>query len=255
MSIDYDHTRNPHSTAGPRKALPELFRDGAPKTLLDVGCGTGTWLKAALENGVSEVVGVDGIAVPSEQLLVPANCVSIHDLTKSWRINRSFDAVLCLEVAEHLDHAYANVLIETLVNHSETVYFSAACPNQSGQHHVNCQWPAYWQQLFNSFGYTCSDEVRWRIWNMAEVEPWYRQNMFKACKDPKNAGNEPRIAPVIHPDMLYSFTAASEIEACQRQIHQIAAGSQPVSWYITTPFRGLPSKLGRFMERSKSDKK
>jgi len=80
-------------------------------------------------------------------------------LTRSWDLKRKFDAVLCLEVAEHLDSAFAPTLIDALIKHGNLIYFSAACPGQTGQHHVNCQWPVYWQQLFNERGFACEDDL------------------------------------------------------------------------------------------------
>lgn len=40
------------------------------------------------------------------------------------------------------------------------------------------------------------------IWREKRIEPWYRQNIFSAAYGPTVAGQEPRIASVIHPDML-----------------------------------------------------
>ena len=82
------------------------------------------------------------------------------DLTQEWSLGRRFDAVLCLELAELCEAGHASGLVEGLAAHSDTISFSAACPNQGGQHHVNCQWPDYWQQLFNVRGYGCSDTPR-----------------------------------------------------------------------------------------------
>ena len=54
MTIDYNHALNLHSLSGPRVAFPAIFPSSNPKSLLDVGCGLGTWLKAAQEAGVVE---------------------------------------------------------------------------------------------------------------------------------------------------------------------------------------------------------
>jgi ubiquinone/menaquinone biosynthesis C-methylase UbiE len=41
MAIDYEHSQNIHTLNGPQAALPVLFADNKPTSLLDVGCGTG----------------------------------------------------------------------------------------------------------------------------------------------------------------------------------------------------------------------
>jgi SAM-dependent methyltransferase len=207
LTIRYDHADSPPAGDGPYAALSKIFVDNRPDSLLDVGCGTGTWLKAADQLGVLDVHGIDGIdACPSEY---SRTRFSKRDLTRPFRLGRRYDVVLCLEVAEHLEEAYANVLIQSLVAHAPKVIFSAACPGQSGQHHVNCQWPDYWQSLFNKEGFACDDAIRWSIWGDPRIRPWYRQNMFAAMHAPALAGREPRIVPVVHPDMLRAMTESS----------------------------------------------
>lgn len=204
IEIDYDHQKNIHTQAGAKAAFGAILSNLAVNSLLDVGCGTGTWLKAALELGVSDIFGIDGVSISSDRLLIPSEFFQQQNLTMSWDLNRRFDLVICLEVAEHLDSCFANILIETITNHSDYIVFGAACPGQPGQHHVNCHWPVYWQELFNSCGFSCCDTVRWQIWNDDQIEPWYRQNMFVARRDCA-AGRETRISPVIHPGMVPYF--------------------------------------------------
>ena len=205
MSIDYDHSANLHSLDGPRAALPKLFPVGLPESILDVGCGTGTWLRAAIDSGISDVIGIDGVEIPRDRLLFSSDKFYRRDLGAPVDLGRPFAVTICLEVAEHLDPDSGRILIHTLARHSDVILFSAACPGQSGQHHVNCQWPKYWQALFNSEGYACDDSPRWTIWDEPLIEPWYRQNIFMACRNP-NAGKELRIKSIIHPDMLRILT-------------------------------------------------
>ena len=251
MSIDYDHSRNPHTLDSPRHALPIVFRDRRPQSLLDVGCGTGTWLKAAHEFGIQDLRGVDGIRVGADQFEVSHDLFQQSDLTLPIDLNRKFDAVLCLEVGEHLDPNHASTLIASLARHADWILFSAACPGQPGQHHVNCQWPAYWQKRFNDQGFACSDEIRWRMWNVREIQPWYRQNIFSAERHPELAGTEERIDPVIHPDMLHLFVE----EGCHAYNREIEIGRMPVEWYVTAPLTAALGKLRqRFRNGNSSDR-
>ncbi len=231
MSIDYDHKRNPHTLESPRAAFPIIFSESTPASLLDIGCGTGTWLKAAQESGVKTVFGVDGIQVAREDFWVDANSFRREDLTGSINLGQKFEAALCLEVGEHLDEKFAPTLVKSLTTHADLVIFSAGCPGQPGQHHVNCQWPAYWQEIFNQQGYACDDAVRWRLWNKTEVQPWYRQNIFRARRNPGLAGKEPRINSVIHPDMIKLISD----EACHEWTREIAKGRLPIAWYLQLP--------------------
>ena len=139
-------------------------------------------------------------------------------------------------------------LIVSLVKHADVIMFSAAVPGQPGQHHVNCQWPEYWQEMFNAHGYTCNDLVRWIMWDHADIEPWYRQNMFMATRAPEAAAREDRIRPVVHPDM---FDAVLTYQ--RRQYEQYASemnsGVWPVSSYVSLLRRAAGGKLKRKFTR------
>jgi SAM-dependent methyltransferase len=199
--IDYNHNTNTHNLLSSKVAFASIFSE-PPKSLLDVGCGKGTWLKAALDYGVDEVIGVEGVMIETGDLHVCPELIKNMDLRLPWDLKRKFDVVLCLEVAEHLEEIHAESLVFSLANHGDLILFSAACPGQPGQNHVNCQWPEYWQNLFNKYGYVCDDSIRWQIWDNVGIEPWYRQNLFVAKKDIERARKEERIKAVVHPEIL-----------------------------------------------------
>jgi hypothetical protein len=156
-------------------------------------------MKAALEMGISDVFGIDGLELKEPEFLVASSQRAIVDLTTAWALGRRFEAALCLEVAEHLHEAHTSRLIDCLAAHTDYIVFSGTCPEHHGQHHVNFEWPAYWQSLFNERHFVCDDGVRWRIWNDDRIEPWYRQNLFVVRRDSTSAGLEPRLRAVVHP--------------------------------------------------------
>lgn len=254
MAIDYVHSQNRHSLAGPEAAFPRVMAYLPTKvtSLVDVGCGTGTWLRAALNNGIEDVIGLDGVIAPISQLVVDPKLIHSRELTLPLDVGRRFSVALCLEVGEHLDESNAARLITSLVNLADVIVFSAACPGQSGQHHVNCQWPEYWQSLFNKHEYACDDRIRWDIWELSEVEPWYRQNMFIARHSPTEAGREARLRPVLHPEMAIHGIMLSEHRG--KQVRDIEAGSMPLSWYLITPARALAAKGWRLLRRKCCDR-
>src|SRR5204863_7996943 len=49
-----------HNRVSAHVILPILFERFKPRSLLDVGCGLGTWLSVAKELGVAEIAGVEG---------------------------------------------------------------------------------------------------------------------------------------------------------------------------------------------------
>jgi SAM-dependent methyltransferase len=242
-NIAYDHTlnRNLHTVSGASAGLRELLRGDIPTSMLDMGCGTGTWMRAALDLGVGRVYGIDGLDLPEPELFVPKELICVADLNQPVDLRERFDLAICLETAEHLEPASSKTLVQSLVRHSSRILFSAAAPGQGGTHHVNCQWPEYWQGLFNGEGFVCNDDCRWAIWNDSDIEPWYRQNVFRAERRPELAGKEPRIKRVIHPDVLPSFSHLFLPE--HRNL--IEQGALPWRWYVSAPLRAALAKSRR----------
>src|SRR2546427_457469 len=103
-------------------------------SVVDVGCGLGTWLAVFREHGTQTVLGVDADWVPSDQLEIPRESFVVHDLTRPLRLDRTFDLVVALEVAEHLPVASAEMFVDTLIRLGSAILFSAAIPRQGGAH-------------------------------------------------------------------------------------------------------------------------
>ena len=149
-----------------------------PSSVIDVGCGVGTWLAVLAESGVADAWGIDGDYVDRTLLEIPQERFLPHDLTLPIHLERRFDLVLCLEVAEHLPADSAHTLIDSLVSLGPVIVFSAAIPFQGGTHHVNEQWPEYWARHFSAKGYAPVDYVRRQIWQLHDVAWYYAQNIL-----------------------------------------------------------------------------
>lgn len=216
--MSYIHYDNIHNLNAANEILPFLMKRFAPKSLLDVGCGTGTWLKVAQELGISEIQGIDGDYVPKEALKISEFFFKGIDLRSSFDLGKKFDLVLSLEVAEHLPEASADAFISSLCKHSDIIVFSAAIPNQGGQNHINEQWPSYWMEKFKTNGYLSHDILRFQFWDNPRVDFWYKQNMFVFIKSKSQITvsesdlDKPLTIPVriVHPELLQHL--ANEIK-------------------------------------------
>lgn len=166
-----------------RRVLPHLIELVQPQSIVDVGCGVGTWLKAAAELGVRDLAGLDGAHVDRSMLQIPAEQFTAVDLTQPFHVARTFDAALSLEVAEHLPETSAKAFVESLTRLAPVVLFSAAIPKQMGEHHLNEQWQSWWVAHFASAGFIALDCVRRRIWDDRQVEWWYAQNILLMVRE------------------------------------------------------------------------
>mgnify|MGYP003956620471 CR=1 FL=1 len=147
-----------------------------PASVVDVGCGTGAWLSVFKEQGIGDILGVDGDYVNLDSMLISKEDFQSHDLTRPLTINKKFDLVVSLEVAEHLPSNCAETFIDSLTRLGSVVMFSAAIPCQGGQNHVNEQWQDYWRILFSKKGYEAVDFIRKKVWDNPKVETWFAQN-------------------------------------------------------------------------------
>jgi 2-polyprenyl-3-methyl-5-hydroxy-6-metoxy-1,4-benzoquinol methylase len=83
-------------------------------SVCDVGCGDGTWLRVFRDEGVANIVGIDGEYVTRYLLQIPVADFQPMDLRQEVRLQRSFDLVISLEVAEHLSEDRAVGFVEDL---------------------------------------------------------------------------------------------------------------------------------------------
>ncbi len=219
----YIHDTQIHRLDDARVIVPLLIKLFSPKSVVDVGCGLGSFLKVFIENGIDDVQGIEGEWLDSSKILIDTNRLLLADIEKGIDLHRHFDIALCLEVAEHLPETSADNLIKTLTALSDVVVFSAAVPYQGGQNHINEQWIGYWQQMFSKEGFTMYDLIRPTIWNHAGVYWWYRQNIVLCIKDSvKHNFSEDKINNYIHPELYIAKVA--ELHAYKQWVEKIFNG-------------------------------
>lgn len=142
----YKKRRNKHRAAGKyMRVLAELH--GPFTSVLDVGAGDGYCAHVLAGKGV-EAWAVELSEAVLHYSFSDVRYV-IHDLREPLDLEKKFDLVLCVEVAEHLPESAADTLCDTLVAHTaRLLVFTAAPPGQVGSGHVNLQLPGYWTRKF-----------------------------------------------------------------------------------------------------------
>ena len=147
-------------------------------SVVDVGCGAGTWLHQYHLRGVERILGLDGGEATAELMQIEKSEFLQKDLTLPFDLQERFDLAMTLEVAEHLPARYADTFVSNLTNLSDVIIFGAAIPGQGGTNHINERWPSYWISLFKKQGFRCFDVLRGGMWYDDRIEWWYRQNTF-----------------------------------------------------------------------------
>ncbi|QGW29698.1 methyltransferase domain-containing protein [Phnomibacter ginsenosidimutans] len=203
----YIHHQLEHDLRYPTIMVPIILELLNPKSVIDVGCGPGNFLKVFQDLGIDDVFGVDGSWVQEDTLYVDKQNFNAIDLTAGFDVKRKFDIALCLEVAEHLPEKSANALVSSLCQHTDMIVFSAAVPLQGGQNHINEQPFSYWREKFEHLGYHWIDCFRPLLWEIPELAWWYKQNTFLIAKNPtqlnlKRLNDNLSNAVQIHPDLF-----------------------------------------------------
>lgn len=195
--------------------LPLLFTRFRPASVVDIGCGVGTWLAVCRELGINRTLGIDGDYVPRNALKIPTSDFLALDLNYPLNISDRFDLAMSLEVAEHLPPERAEDFVSDLCSLSNVVLFSAAIPFQGGTGHLNENWPEYWAALFRARGFRVIDFIRPLVWTNNNVDVWYRQNLFVFVKeDTSDASHfikfpDSGFLSIVHPSLY--------IYACRRR--------------------------------------
>ena len=168
------------------EVVPLLLEAVRPTSAIDVGCGTGGWLKALQDAGVERVQGIDGGDVADDVLLIDPSCFQRADLRRPIERTGTFDLVVSIEVGEHLPPERAAGFVHDLCSFGDVVLFSAAIPGASRvavggpQHagHINEQWPSYWAERFRAEGYVPVDLIRPQLWDRRDVAIAVRQHLL-----------------------------------------------------------------------------
>jgi hypothetical protein len=202
------HLQNSVSSA--EEVIPVVMRYVQPASVIDIGCGIGTWLKVWKSKGVKDIAGVDGSYVKMDELLIDKTEFTPFDLATGYSKSRKYDLVSSLEVAEHIRPDAAGIFVESLCKLGDVILFSAAIPGQEGTLHINEQYPGYWVKQFAKQGFVPVDCIRQQIWENEKIAWWYRQNiMFFVKKDVlnnypalMNEVNDQKVLPLVHPLLL-----------------------------------------------------
>jgi SAM-dependent methyltransferase len=157
----------------PKKILDIILQEIKPKSVLDVGCGTGVSLNYYIQNGI-DAYGVENSNLAIKQSKNPGKIIK-HNLNKELNLNKKFDLVWCFEVIEHIHLDYEKNILKTLSNHSNIIILSAARPGQGGHGHFNEQPREYWIERFNAMAYDYDEALSKRL---IEINETHAENLM-----------------------------------------------------------------------------
>ena len=142
--------------------LPRSTTCSRPDSVLDVGCGTATWLYWRWGRAGIERRGRHGrrLRRPDRPAIARGQVRSLPTWGSRSHSGASLTLFSPLRLPSTLMKFCADTFVESLARHGDTILFSAAVPGQGGTHHVNEQWPSYWAEKFAKAGYGVYDVIR-----------------------------------------------------------------------------------------------
>ncbi|MGD2087936.1 MAG: class I SAM-dependent methyltransferase [Candidatus Aminicenantes bacterium] len=148
-------------------------------SVLDIGCGCGLYIEELHRLG-KEVLGCDA-SIDAINMAAKEFTVFYCNVTEPLILNRKFDLVICIEVAEHIRKKYSRQLVKNCTCYGDTVVFTAAPKGQGGVGHINEQPYRFWIRLFaeNHFRYDrdLSEQVR-TVMKEKNVVQWIANNFM-----------------------------------------------------------------------------
>lgn len=141
-------------------------------SVLDLGCGLGNYVRAFRADGF-DAAGVDG---HPDTAALTKGLATTADLAVPQALGVR-DAVVCLEVGEHVPQQFEAVLLDNITGHAASlVLLSWAVPGQPGHGHVNClpNHGVAWRMFLRGFRRETALELRAR----AKAGHWWFRKSF-----------------------------------------------------------------------------
>jgi glycosyltransferase involved in cell wall biosynthesis len=153
------------------ESIAEWIKLQNPSKVFDIGCGPGIYVDSMIKNGI-DAVGYDND---------PRSPHNKIDLTVD-DIKEQSDITLCLEVAEHIEEKFSDVIVEKISKCTKKmIIWSAAFPGQGGNGHINCQDKQYWVDKFEKHGWRRNIEKEKDIINYVTTKRsymgWFKINV------------------------------------------------------------------------------
>lgn len=146
-----------------------------PHKVIDLGCGPGTYVYSLRDQGI-EALGYDlDPRVKDKPFLRHKNILEVEDKA---------DAVMCIEVAEHLEPKYSQDIVDKIYDTLEeggTLIWTAAHLGQGGVDHINCRPKEYWEKKFKDKGLVRCETLENQLLNQVRQSihlGWFVMNLM-----------------------------------------------------------------------------
>ena len=155
-------------------ALVRIFNGHNINSVLDLGCGMGDY-SMVLHLNMFKVLAYDGN--PHTPKLTNG-LGEIADLSQPFDCGLEMDAVLSLEVGEHIPAQFEPVFIDNVCRSKpKMIVLSWAIPKQPGDGHVNCRSNEYIISQLEQRGYKHNNQHSQTLRDASSL-PWFQKTIM-----------------------------------------------------------------------------
>ena len=157
------------------EALTSYLLITGHKTVVDFGCGMGDYAKAFKAVNL-DVEAFDGN--PNTEVLTEG-IGRVLDLSKPFYLQKKFDAVMSLEVGEHIPAEFEDLFISNITKHAKkTLIISWAVEGQGGDGHVNCKNNDYIIRQIEERGFKYKKKASEELRKAATNASWFSNTLM-----------------------------------------------------------------------------
>ena len=161
-----------------------LYNELKPNSVLDLGCGIGSYLEGFFNAGCKYLLGIE-LNYNNAKIYIVNDIfpfIKKGDITIDLNLNRKFDCVISFEVGEHINPDGTEMFINNLTSYSDKyIILTAAPPGQRGTGHINLRNKDFWIESIVSKGFLYQKELVKRykkVWKEFNVEKYIINNLM-----------------------------------------------------------------------------
>lgn len=164
----------------PFRYLSDKYR---PASVVDYGCGIGSYLQIFKRFSSSKVLGIDGI--PASATVLNSDEYQQCDLGGIFEFSTTAELAICVEVMEHLTDDQALQLARTISENTRNIIlFSAAEVGQPGHNHINCRDLSEWLSRWENLGWYPDLYETLGVRALSTL-CWFRRNLVLLTRSPQ----------------------------------------------------------------------
>jgi SAM-dependent methyltransferase len=176
----YDTIVEPIMRASADAMAASIERELKPRSVIDLGCGSGGLMLALTRLGI-DCVGFDSSSAALERCRRRGLTVHRLDIQGDAFPEERAELAISTEVAEHVPELAADRFVDLLTTLAPAVLMTAAPPGSSGKDHVNEQPNEYWIEKFEASGLGFDRDVAERLrreWREAGVDEAFFKSLM-----------------------------------------------------------------------------